>query len=210
MSAPSDSDLQQEWLSFIQEPGAYVDSTHLAACFDGAVSAALCSRLTACRRLQGRMSALVFERFQLVPADAGACLDADRTIALLPAKALSRLALGSGAIYWSEAIAGVVLSETVDMLLKALGEPIWTLALTHRELAGPARMPDPVDTLTDRIAEDGWRCLAAWRHAQPEGVAMRVRLKLPPNPILDEIPPSPFDRLGPAIVRQAASADLGG
>jgi hypothetical protein len=56
-----------------------------------------------------------------------------------------------------------------------------------------------------RIVDDGWRCLAAWCRAQPDGIGARVRLKLPPHAALDETPPSSFDSIGAAIVRRAAA-----
>lgn len=209
MNAPSNSSLQQEWRSFLHEPAAYVDSVRLAACFGDAVSPELCNRLKTSLRVRDRLSRLILEHYGPAPEEAEPSLEIDRTIALMSVESLSSLALGSGAIYWSEAIAGTVLSETVEALHKGLGETVWTLALRHRELAGPARSLNPVDTLTDRIFEDGWRCLAAWRLAQPKGVAMRVNLKLPPDRSFDEVPVAPFDSLGSAIVRCAAGAYQG-
>jgi hypothetical protein len=49
---------------------------------------------------------------------------------------------------------------------------------------------------------DGMRCLGAWCKAQSPGVGLRVSLKLAPNPALDGAVNSPFDELGPAILRR--------
>jgi len=60
----------------------------------------------------------------------------------------------------------------------------------------------PYDQLGARVMEDGLRCLGGWCKAQGPGVGRRVRLKLPPDPALDDAVKSPFDELGPAIIRR--------
>ena len=110
---------------------------------------------------------------------------ADRIIALTSGERLTEIALRAGAIFWSSEIARVVLSKHVAMLHRQLGESICTLAIANRDLAGPVRRLRLVGDLIAMAKEDGWRCLSAWCHAQPQGVSMRVRLKLPPVTAFD-------------------------
>jgi hypothetical protein len=70
------------------------------------------------------------------------------------------------------------------------------------EVCRPMQPLTSYDQLGTRVTEDGLRCLGAWCKAQTPGVGLRVRLKLAPNPALDDAVKHPFDELGPAIVRR--------
>jgi YOP proteins translocation protein K (YscK) len=190
----------------MSRPAAYIDGSRLAACFEQAFGADLCDRLKASTRLQARLSALVCAQYSLaqrVPPEA--CSDLDRTIALFPAARLVDLAQRSGAIFWASTIANVVLAREVEALHQQLGELLCSFALAHRDLAGPEQAIEPLDDVGSRIADDGWRCLSAWCDVVPAGVGARVRLKLPPNDVLDSAATDGrFREAGPSIIRRAA------
>jgi hypothetical protein len=193
------------WQDFIAHPARHINAGRLVACFDGRFGADLCRRLQACRRLEARLSTIILTRHHLSSRLApNACSAADRTIALATADELDRLLRRAGAIYWSAAIANVVLAEQVAMLHRQLDETLCAFAIANRDLAGPVRSIAPVDGLAQRVAEAGLRCLAAWCRAQPPEVGIRVRLKLPPADALDRAPEDAFVEMAIAIIHRAA------
>ena len=192
------------WRSFIDNPAVYVAPERLAACFGGAISVAACERMLATERLQVRLSALLAEQHALAEPDVHESDDLDRSVALASVDDLDDIALRSGAIYWAGALAGVILAQKAAALHDALGEELCAFAVASRDLAGPLQSLDPVEGIRERVLADGWRCLSAWCHALPAAIGMRVRLKLPPDDLIDATPPPSFAETGPAIVRRAA------
>lgn len=194
-----------EWRSFAENPAGYADSRRLAACFGNAIGDAACERMLRSGRLQERLSKLLAEHHRLSGSLDGAEGDGiDRTIALAPAEDLDEIALRSGAIYWAGSFAGIILGQKAAALHGALGEELCAFAVANRDLAGPVQSLDPVESIHERVVADGWRCLGAWCHAAPVEIGMRVRLKLPPDDLIDGIPLPPFADAGPGIVRRAA------
>jgi len=108
----------------------------------------------------------------------------------------------AGAIYWANSIANTIRAADAAAIDAALGEALCVVALGNRDLSGPMQPLAPYDQLGTRVMEDGLRCLGAWCKSQPAGVGLRVRLKLAPDPALDDAVKRPFDELGPAIVRR--------
>jgi hypothetical protein len=195
-----------EWRSFMENPAGYAEPRRLAACFDDAISEAACERLLRTERLQMRLSQLLIEHHRLSGSAAFAQGDAiDRTIALASAEYLDEIALRAGAIYWAGSLAGIIVSEKAAALHEALGEELCAFAVANRDLAGPVQSLEPVEGIRERVFADGWRCLGAWCHAISAAIGMRVRLKLPPDELIDGIPLPPFSEIGPGIVRRAAS-----
>jgi hypothetical protein len=206
MSVSTQGGFQEEWRAFMMEPVNYMEGGRLADCFGSGLSVELCERLRLAPRLQERLSTVVRDFYGLEWVDPGDCEEIDRLIALYSAEYLADLAFYSGAIFWSGAIANTVVAQDVETLEKELGDELCAFALNHRDVAGPLRTLGSPEGVRERVLEDGWRCLAAWRQQQPEGVAVRIALRLPPNPAFDGAPPHPFDAFGPSIVRRAASA----
>jgi hypothetical protein len=193
------------WSAFMARPATYIDRSRLSACFGAQIGNELCGRLQGAIRLQHRLSILIDQHYSLASTVASEALsELARSIALASAERLAEYALRSGAIYWAATIVGAVRAREVKAFQQELGEALCTYALTHRDLAGPSQQVEPLDSLGARIAEDGWRCLGAWCHAQPDGVGARVRLKLAASHALDDPPQSPFDKIGPPIVRRVA------
>lgn len=194
-----------EWQAFMDEPAAYAEPLRLAACFDGAIGEAACVKLLATPRLQTRLSKLLAEHHRLPgPEDASEIEDADRAVALASAEALWEIALRAGAIYWANSFAGIIDGQKTAALHAALGEELCAFAVANRDLAIGAQPLPPAGDIRERVASDGWQCLAAWFDAVPASVAARVRLKLPPDELVDDAPASAFAESGPRIVRRAA------
>jgi hypothetical protein len=195
-----------DWATLMNRPAVYIDLTRLAACFDERISVSLCERLRNEIRLQDRLSTIIGGFYALAgPLGPEAVGQLDQSVALLPAARIGDLVRRAGAVYWASAIANMVRAEEVRWLRDKLGETLCTFALANRQLSGPPRKLEPVDGADAQIAEDGMRCLGAWCQSQPEAVGGRVRLKSPAHPALDDRAQSPFEEIGPAIIRCAAS-----
>lgn len=191
------------WDAFVTQPALYIEPSRLAVCFDGMVDPELCGRLRSSPRLEERLSGLVQSRYGLAPTIAAEDVsDTDRLIALASSEQLVELARRAGAIYWANSIANTVRAADAAALDAALGEKLCVVALANRDLSGPMQPLAPYDQLGRRVMEDGLRCLGGWCKAQSPGVGLRVRLKLAPNPALDDAVNTPFDELGPAIIRR--------
>ena len=191
------------WDAFVTQPALYIEPSRLAVCFDGMVDPELCGRLRSSARLEERLSDLVHSRYGLARAIAAEEVsDTDRWIALASSEQLSELARRAGAIYWANSIANTVRAADAAAFDAALGETLCVVALANRDLSGPMQPLAPYDQLGRRVMEDGFRCLGGWCKAQSPGVGLRVRLKFAPNPALDDAVKTPFDELGPAIMRR--------
>lgn len=197
---------QDGWKTFLWEPAAYADPERLALCFEGKIGRGACERLLANGRLYDRLSTLLEEYYALAPLsdDADTVNDLDRKIALSSVDGLNDLILRAGAVYWADVLASTILGRKAAALRAVLDGELITFAAANRGLAGPPQPIEPIETLRERVETDGWRCLAAWRHAVDPAIGARFRLKLPVNAPLDEIPASPFVEAGPEIVRRAA------
>ncbi|TIT02986.1 SctK family type III secretion system sorting platform protein [Mesorhizobium sp.] len=197
-----------EWRSFLEWPADYAEPRRLAECFEGAIGEDACERMLRTQRLRSRLSALLLDHYRLDASmpEGEEVEELDATIALSSAEQLEQTAFRAGAIYWSGSFAGSILGHTTAALHEQLGEALCTFAMTHRDLAGPARPLDPLDGIRDRVFADGWRCIGAWCHAAPASVGRRVLLKLPPDDLVDRLPDAPFADTGAAIVRRAAGA----
>ena len=191
------------WDAFVTQPALYIEPSRLAVCFDGMVDPELCGRLRSSPRLEERLSDLVHSRYGLARTIAAEEVsDTDRWIALASFEQLVELARRAGAIYWANSIANTVRAADAAAFDAALGETLCVVALDNRDLSGPMQPLAPYDQLGRRVMEDGFRCLGGWCKAQSPGVGLRVRLKFAPNPALDDAVKTPFDELGPAIMRR--------
>ena len=200
---------ETEWQAFIDRPAAYADPRRLAACFDGAVSQPGCARLLQAKRLQPRLSKILIDHYRLSAGPAPDDNDddnADRAVALSAVEDLDEIALRAGAIYWGGNFAGIIVSDKTAALYAVLGEELPAIAAANKDLTGPAQPLEPFDSLRERVFADGWRCLGAWCHAVSTDTGTRVRLKLPPDDLVDEPPTAAFVKIGPAIVRRVVTS----
>jgi hypothetical protein len=192
------------WDAFMTRPARYIEPSRLAVCFDGVLGPELCARLKSSLRLEERLSDLVHSRYGLAPEIGPEALsDTNRSVALAAPEQLTELVRRAGAIYWANSIANTIRSADAAAIDAALGEALCVVALANRDLSGPMQPLTPYDQLGTRVMEDGLRCLGAWCKAQPPAVGLRVRLKLAPDPALDDAVKRPFDELGPAIMCRA-------
>lgn len=195
-----------DWATLMNRPSAYIDQGRLSACFAGRVSIRLCERLRNAGRLQDRLCAMIADFYGLAaPFGPETVSLADQKVALLPAARMADVIRRAGVVYRANAIANVVRAEEVRWLRDRLGEALHAFALANRGLSGPAGKLDLVDEADAQMREDGARCLGAWCQSQPAALGQRVRLKSPASPALDGVVQSPFNELGPAIIRCAAA-----
>jgi hypothetical protein len=193
-----------DWQAFMTNPAGYTDAVRLVACFDGAISEATCERMLRSQRLHQRLSALLFDHYGLASAISREPVEkVDRAIVLLSSEELEELVLRSGAIYWAGRIAAVIDGREAAALQAALGADLCAFAVASRDLAGPMQSFEAAEDIHERVYADGLCCLSAWCQTMPDETAMRVRLKLMPHDIIDGAAVSPFDEVGPAIVRRA-------
>ena len=195
-----------DWATLMNRPAVYIDPTRLAACFGERISVSLCERLRGESRLQDRLSAIIGDFYALTAAVGPEAVgQLDQNVALLQVGRIADLVRRAGVVYWAAAIANMVRAEEVRWLRDQLGEALCTFALANRNLSGPPRKLEAINGADAQIAEDGMRCLGAWCQSLPEAVGGRVRLKSPAHPALDGPAQTPFDEVGPAIIRCAAS-----
>lgn len=194
------------WRGLVEDVVGIIDPERLSFCFDGRIDPQLCAELSGNGRLKDRLQRLVEAHYKLPPLPADFPGDErDAAIVSAPADTLAALVPKAGAIYWSAAIANTVLAADVAALHEQIGESLCAFAIKNRHLAGPDKIFPLPGMAKELIQESGWRCLAAWCESLDEAVGLRVRLKLPPNPLLDEPAPPELHEIGPQIVRRAAS-----
>jgi hypothetical protein len=196
-----------DWATLMNKPVAYTDVTRLAACFDGHIRIGLCERLRLADRLQDRLSAII-NHFYALAAPVGqdaASSPADHKIALLSAGRTRNLVRRAGAVYWASAFANAIRAEDVRLIRGELGEERYAFALANRHLSRPSGKLDLKDGMDAQIEEDGLRCLNAWCQSQPEAIGGRVQLKCPASPAFEIPANSPFNEIGPAIIRCAVA-----
>jgi hypothetical protein len=156
-------------------------------------------------RLRSRLATFLFEYYRLSGSISVEQIDPiDRAIALADRNGLHEITIRAGAIYWAGSLADIILGWKAALLHEALGEEVCAFAIANRDLAGPAQPLEQVDGIRDRAFADGLRCVGAWCHAVPAEVGTRVRLKLPPDELIDRAPTAPFAEIGADIVRRAA------
>jgi hypothetical protein len=128
--------------------------------------------------------------------------DEERRIALRKRREIETLAMRAGAICWSGSLAGAIGKEKVSAIHHQIGEELFGFALANRDLAAPLRPLEPLETITARIHDDGWRCIAAWCDAVSEPVSAWMTLKFPASIDVDAEPMTG----GAGIVRRASEA----
>nr|WP_180882923.1 SctK family type III secretion system sorting platform protein [Mesorhizobium loti] len=171
--------VSSDWQEFWSNPASYVDAGWLSDCFDGQIGFEACERMLETPRLQQRLSKLLAARHELA-AGAPARLpeQVDQQIALAPGDELERLALRAGAIYWANSLAAVIDGRQAGAIQTALGPELCALAVANRDISGPVKPLEPLDSLSGRVFADGLSCLESWLQDMPPQLASRVRLKL--------------------------------
>lgn len=192
------------WRAFMESPAEYTTAHHLFECFGGSIKPDMCQRLLDTARLRPRISALLIRHHELVEA-APAIGTLDAAIALLPSSRFQELALRSGAIFWSASFAVAIAGKAAFTLHEQFGEPLYSFAVSNRDLAGAVRSLEPLKDIRGRVIADGWRCIEAWGQTMPAQIAKRVRLKLSTGDILGKSADGFLMSSGPIIVRRAVN-----
>jgi len=205
MTASKDS-AAQDWHNFMLRPARYAEPSHIRGCFNGAISGELAAKLTACARIEERLSKILAARYSLSGrVELETCIEKDRVIALMPSEELGRVAQRAGAVYWGASLATAVLASDVEVLQQQLGQDLYQFALAHRDLSGAVQYLRPIETIGTAVSNDGWRCFEGWRRSLPQAVAERILLKLPAGYEAGGSLGSTFREKGPGIVRCAGS-----
>jgi hypothetical protein len=184
--------LAQQWQQLLEQPLAFVDRQHLAACFPAEVAAERVHGLRKEQRFEPRLLELLRAHFQLQPlAAAPMPADDDLPVLLMTPDAFRRLPRLCGAIWHAATLSREIRSEVVNQLRTTLGNEVFALALAHRSLAGAADLLRQPDELVAAIDHDGALCVSAWLQAQPPLLRDWLRLRLPDPGVHD--PRTPVD-----------------
>lgn len=193
------------WRSFMVDPVGYAEPRRLAEAFDGAISEEACERMLQTERVRSRLATLLLGYYRLSRSMPVGQIDPiDREIALADRNGLHEITIRAGAIYWAGSLADIILGWKAAALHEALSEEVCAFAIANRDLAGPVQPLEQIGSIRERAFADGLRCLGAWCHAVPVEVGTRVRLKLPPDELIDRAPIASFAEIGPDILRRAA------
>lgn len=198
----TDQKMASLWRTFVESPAEYTTAHNLFECFGGTIKPDMCQRLLDTARLRPRISALLLRRHELCDA-APAIGTLDATIALLPSSRFQELAVRSGVIFWSASFAAAIAGKEASTLHEQFGEPLYSFAISNRDLAGAVRSLEPLKEIRSRVRADGWRCVEAWCQTMPAQIAKRVRLKLSPGDIPGKSADDSLMSTGPIIVRRA-------
>lgn len=192
------------WEDFASNPITYIEPGRLVDCFEGRLSEHVCTILHADQRVRSRLSGCIQSHYQLPAITRDDCYAKDLPIILAAAEALSEIIQRAGAIYWGNTIANAILAPDVAALEEWLGSEMSSLAITHRDLAGPEQSLKPYDTLYDRIYQDGWHCFVAWCNNLQPAVSARMRLKFASDEVFADMDGGPYSERGIEIIRAAA------
>jgi len=184
---------------FKRQPGTYCHSDHIAALLPPGLPSSFRERLQGSKRLRSRLSTLLTRRFALETCSSDDLESPEGQFAQLEGPALRETILGVGAVWHAHSLRRIILAEQLRRLIDQLGRENYRRALGMIDLApkGEQEPTDPdgkpdIDALIALIKRDGLLAINAWSHHQPEAIAKRLRLKLPPDGVIDGEPKS-FD-----------------
>jgi len=196
---------KMDWNNFMQKPAGYIETARLMDCLGGVLSKKICERIRATGRLQDRLSLIIATHYELAtPVEENVVDDVDRHIALSSAEELREVILRSGAIYWANAIANVVLAEKLRSLHEHIGEAVCALALANRDLSAGGEAFKLLSNTREVVARDGERCMAVWCRSVPPAIGGRVALRLSATHRQIGEPTDHMAKTGSVIIRRAA------
>jgi len=196
---------KMDWNVFMQQPAGYIDIERLVDCLGGVLSKKLCERLRVTGRLRDRLSRIIVKHYELAaPVDESSVEEVDRNIALSSDAELREVILRSGAIYWANAIANVVLAEKLRSLHEHIGEAVCSFALTNRDLSGGGEAFMLLANTKEVVVRDGERCMAVWCQSVSPAVGGRVGIRLSGTSRQIAGPTDHMAKTASVIVRRAA------
>lgn len=198
-------------LRFERLAGAYCHPDRIAKLLPESLPNGFRDRLQGSKRLRGRLSERLAERFALKPCDMDDLTTPEGRFAALEGESLQKALRRAGAIWHARSIRKIILAERLRVLVEWLGRDNHRAALRFIDLSPEDALPASGDTGADdetpdlqtlmgRIERDGLITVNAWCRHQPAALAARLRLKLPPCPEVDDEPPETHRDRGLMIV----------
>jgi hypothetical protein len=206
MSATPGGGPHMKRLRFDRLPAVYMHPDRLNGLLPVGISPELKERLRQSSRLHHRLSAVLDRRFELKPSGGNDLDTPEGRFVQLDGEALVAMIRRAGAIWHANTISAIILAQPLRRLVSWLGRDNHRVALRHVQLsttdAEDAFLGDEPDIegLCLAIERDGLICINAWSRHQPEALAKRLRLKLPPGVAVDDMPPATHREQGTLIV----------
>lgn len=198
---------RREHLRFERLSAAYCHTDRLQALLPEGLSSGFHDRLRQSSRLRPRLSMLLAERLDLASLSRDDLNTPAGRFSLLEGEDLSRALRLAGAIWHAQHLRKIILAEPLRALIERLGRDDYRTALGAIDLSPTKDAEDDVDdevigveTLMAGIEQDGLLLINAWCRRQPDALAARLKLKLPPCPAVDDEPPALHRDHGEAIV----------
>jgi hypothetical protein len=182
-----------------------VHGKHVAECFSEWGEHSIVASIQAEQRFQSRLERLFQDHFGLPSlSEVEQPREEDLAIALLEPEHFAALAVPCGVVVHGRSFIQEIRASALRALKMRFGEELFTLALTHPELAGTAPVLTDLEELEQAIQQDGEACIAAWLAAQPASLAAWLRLKAADEPIYSRALSTDLLQRGPGIVRRVA------
>ncbi|GFZ64344.1 type III secretion protein [Pseudomonas amygdali pv. eriobotryae] len=171
--------LTSQWRALAERPLAFVREHCLAECLERDVDAARLAALRDSPRFTARLEQLLTGHFKLQPlAQLDLPAEQDLAVLLLSESDFSRLTRLCGAVWHAATLSREIRGEVVSEYRRLLGNDTFSLALTHRHLAGAANLLRTPAELLQAIDRDGAACVAAWLQSCPAQLQAWLRLRL--------------------------------
>lgn len=199
---------QRDRMRFERLPSAYCHPERLGRFLPESLPTSFRDRLVESARVRLRLSKWLTRRFNLSPLAPEDLATPEGRFAQLEGQALEDTLRRIGAIWQARNIRKIILKAPLRELVERLGRDNHRVALRLIELtpepasdrdAFSIETPD-IDKLMAWIERDGRIAVNAWCRFQPAPLAERLRLKLPPGPEIDDVPPTRYLESSQTIV----------
>ncbi len=188
---------------FEAEPVLYIHPNRVGEWLPD-LPAGAAKQLMACRRLTGRLSALIFHRYDLPPVPAAFFESTNATVTGFDYPLIGRLIGVAGAVWHKAALKRLINRDALQPILTGFDDVMMRLVATatyqtaHSSPDGAPPIPN-----SEMIWESGKLCFCAWLDSVPQGVQARVVLKFPSDFERGPVP-SEYRKDGPELVRTIA------
>jgi hypothetical protein len=197
----------QDWTDMMAAPARYVHPERIVACYNGAITIEIATRLRASKRIQRHLAILLTQHFELSALpDLAQPDDADLLLMTSPAEQISDLVLLAGAIFWSHIFASEIRTNAVAEMKRRVGETGFQRALANRDLASNLPGPNDLCALEAMVTNDGLGCIAGWHDALAARLRPWARLKHANDSGLTPSLNAAHRKLGPLIMRRLAAS----
>lgn len=156
---------------FLHDPGAWAESSLVAAQVAPGLQAETVRRLMASPRLGARASRILAS--QLGAPDSAPFNPQDARLVLASFAQLQAVASAAGAVWHGRRVRALLRGQEIAALTERFGPQLREAALAH---APPDTAPETTDDLAADIERDGQACLIHWLATLPAWAAARLRL----------------------------------